>query len=865
MLLVTRKPLPVTGEPKQWHPITITLDGPESSENATPNPFLDYRFEVIFSRAALSITVPGYFAADGNAGETGATSGNKWRAHFIPPLSGTWTFRTAFREGTDVALSTTPNAGTGVDQYNNIFDSITIEDSNKEGADFRGKGILRSTGAHYLQFDNGDYFIKGGADSPENFLAYADFDSTYNSGGENFIKTYAAHEQDWEAGDPTWQDTKGKGIIGAVNYLAEEGINSVYFLTMNVQGDTEDVWMYTNHEERFRYDVSKLDQWNIVFDHMDTKGIMLHVVTQETENDLLLDGGELGRERQSYYRELVARFAYHHAVVWNLGEENRRNTDAQRKAFADYIRALDPYDHPIVVHTFPGEWQQTYEPLLGYPNFEGPSIQIAEPTDAHSVTLDWINQSAQAGKKWYVTIDESGPWQDGATPDGPGNNHATQRKEILWGNLMAGGGGVEWYFGYQHPHSDFTLEDFRSRDAFWDYTRHALDFFHTYLPFQEMQSSDDLASNPDSYVYAKTDSIYAVYLKNGGTTSLSVNNSTYTVQWYNPRTGGLLLTGSVTEVTGPGSMPIGEPPSELTEDWVALVTEKQAPLYGDVSEDGQVTAFDASLILQHAIDLITLAPDPLLLADVSANGQITAFDGAMILQRVIDLRDCFPVEATCASKSTWQRSDEPNFTLKRQSGATNSYTLGFKPANVVQESHSIQIDIHAAGTQTLDMIEHQLPETWQVFVHREAERIQIAAAGAPTVLPQHILSFSASPHGDEHSHGQLHANVSIDDLPSKTIHYAVAPEKPATYRLFNNYPNPFNPATTISYTVPEDGHIRLEIFDLTGRSLDTLVDRYQNAGAYQVEFDATSLPSGIYIYRLETANFQQTRKMTVLK
>ena len=287
--------LTVSGELKKWHPITITLDGPQASEDGNPNPFLDYRFEILFSLGAETITVPGYFAADGNAAETGATSGNKWRVHFVPPYSGNWTYRTSFRQGTDVALNTDSNAGTGLAPYDNIFESLQVGETDKGGDDFRGKGTLRYTGARYLQFDNGEYYIKGGADSPENFLAYLEFDQTYNQNGVDYTKTYSAHVSDWQNGDPTWQGDKGKGIIGAVNYLASEGINSVYFITLNITGDTEDVWMYTNPNERFRYDVSKLDQWNIVFDHMDRKGIVLHVVTQETENELLLDGGALGK------------------------------------------------------------------------------------------------------------------------------------------------------------------------------------------------------------------------------------------------------------------------------------------------------------------------------------------------------------------------------------------------------------------------------------------------------------------------------------------------------------------------------------------------------------------------------------------
>ena len=74
----------VSGELRKWHKITITFDGPNTSEMATPNPFTDYRLNVTFSNGSTSYEVPGYFAADGNAANTGATSGSKWRVHFAP-------------------------------------------------------------------------------------------------------------------------------------------------------------------------------------------------------------------------------------------------------------------------------------------------------------------------------------------------------------------------------------------------------------------------------------------------------------------------------------------------------------------------------------------------------------------------------------------------------------------------------------------------------------------------------------------------------------------------------------------------------------------------------------------------------------
>ena len=89
----------ITGEKKAWHTVTLTFTGPNTSEYDTVNPFTDYRLDVEFSNGNQKIIVPGYFAADGNAAETSARSGNKWRAHFCPPSPGTWNYNVAFLKG----------------------------------------------------------------------------------------------------------------------------------------------------------------------------------------------------------------------------------------------------------------------------------------------------------------------------------------------------------------------------------------------------------------------------------------------------------------------------------------------------------------------------------------------------------------------------------------------------------------------------------------------------------------------------------------------------------------------------------------------------------------------------------------------
>ena len=569
----------ISGELMAWHRVTLTFDGPDSKEEASPNPFLDYRLNVIFSKGDKCYIVPGYYAADGDAGESGAAEGNKWRVNFAPDSPGRWSYIVSFRAGPNIAVNTEPGAGSpGL--IDGLTGTIEIAATDKMGRDLRAKGALQYVGERYLKFaETGEYFIKGGADSPENFLGYFEFDGTFDTAGldrkgeaagEKFIHHYEAHAKDWRDGDPTWQGGKGKNIIGALNYLASKGMNSVYFITYNLDGgDGKDVWPWTRPDEKLRFDCSKLGQWEIVFSHMDRLGIMMHVLTQETENDQGLDGGALGIQRKLYYRELIARFAHHPALVWNLGEENT-NTDAQRKAFATYFKSIDPYRHPVVIHTYPREYDKAYNPLLGYEDFDGASLQMNKTgTETHSETLKWVERSAQRGRKWIVCLDEYGEGENGVKPDADYPSHDEPRKNCLWANLMAGGAGCEWYFGYKFAHNDLNCEDWRSRDRMWDQTRYALEFFHKYLPFEQMAPADNLVSA--GWCFAKAAEVYAVYLPDGGTAALDITDGSFTVRWYNPRVGGVLQKGSVETVAGPGKVELGTPPAEKDNDWVVLV------------------------------------------------------------------------------------------------------------------------------------------------------------------------------------------------------------------------------------------------------------------------------------------------------
>ena len=92
-----------------------------------------------------------------------------------------------------------------------------------------------------------------------------------------------------------------------------------------------------------------------------------------------------------------------------------------------------------------------------------------------------------------------------------------------------------------------------------------------------------------------------------------------------------------------------------------------------------------------------------------------------------------------------------------------------------------------------------------------------------------------------------------------------SPIFPDQYGITSIYPNPFNPATTISFSIPEFGLVTITAYDLTGRKLETLTNMTLNPGIYKIDWNASSYPSGVYLINMESSNFLQVKKVVLLK
>ena len=144
---------------------------------------------------------------------------------------GTWTYTVSFRQGSAIAVDLDPTAGVALTAYDGLSGSFAVTASDKSGNDFRApdKGMLVNRGHHYLTYGgSGRPFLYTGPGIPENILGYRGFHNTTIGVGHDF----EVHEADWNTGDPDWnsndgRNRNGRGFIGAINYMADQGANSL--------------------------------------------------------------------------------------------------------------------------------------------------------------------------------------------------------------------------------------------------------------------------------------------------------------------------------------------------------------------------------------------------------------------------------------------------------------------------------------------------------------------------------------------------------------------------------------------------------------------------------------------------------------
>ncbi len=281
--------------------------------------------------------------------------------------------------------------------------------------------------------------------------------------------------------------------------------------------------------------------------------------------------------------------------------------------------------------------------------------------------------------------------------------------------------------------------------------------------------------------------------------------------------------------------------------------------YGDVDDNGVVEALDASLVLQYTvgIDPVPFAPLPweywrLLRSDVDGNDFTEAYDASLILQYCVGIITEFPVE---------------NLRLAKPSPALIDYNLVDNSIRLKSDDDVYSLFIKTQNYEILGIPVFYSDKIMTVF--NQAETWQTAFASAESchgsLLDIPLLSYES----DTDLKFELWINgictsliISKEELLDAYI--------PSVTQLLGNYPNPFNPSTVIRYQLAQAGDMKLDIFNIKGQHIKSLVNEFQYAGDYSVEWqgltdNCSTAPSGIYFYRLNSGDLSATRKMILLK
>jgi L-ascorbate metabolism protein UlaG (beta-lactamase superfamily) len=158
-----------------------------------------------------------------------------------------------------------------------------------------------------------------------------------------------------------------------------------------------------------------------------------------------------------------------------------------------------------------------------------------------------------------------------------------------------------------------------------------------------------------------------------------------------------------------------------------------------------------------------------------------------------------------------------------------------------------------------------------IYTMSPAEATQAAAM----IQAKHDIPIHTMPPPDTYSDAKVARFASPNKLivrPGSTIELNAkstlveeAPEIPTGFSLSQNYPNPFNPTSIIRYSISRGEFVSLKIYDISGKIVETLVDREQNSGNYKITFNGSHLTSGIYLYRLQAGSFSDVKRMIFVK
>lgn len=470
------------GPVAKWSGPEIELHGRAFRSDGSPNPF-GVKLEAWFtSPSGRTHEVRGFFDGDGHGGR----DGDRFRVRFSADEIGRWEVRTRSSERAfDGALA--------------WFDVVPPDDDAPQFARW-GRLVHPGVAQRYPKFVDGPDWLKAGFDVAESFL-----------GG---FEHSATEEQ----------------RLRIIDHLADKGVNSIQVVLHNIGSDDAEVWPWLgstpdraklNAMGDVRFDVPRLAEWRRLFEYMQRRGIVAHLVLED-------DSAWTGYDHARYYREIVARFGDLNAVLFDVGV-GRDGNDSPDEALAllAELARLDPYGHPRGAHV-------VIRPVEGYlasPHVDFASIRtdFEDPTLHNASALEWIEAAGRgAGRVPMIGFDVPRPRSD----------------RRGWWSAYLGGAVTDARVERTH---DRALES-------WDRTSTELGgarAFMENLPFAEMAPCNERVQFGRAFCLGCPGGPYALYLPEGGVIEVELERSRlYDLSWWDPANGrdGTFLAGG--ELTG---------------------------------------------------------------------------------------------------------------------------------------------------------------------------------------------------------------------------------------------------------------------------------------------------------------------------
>lgn len=302
-------------------------------------------------------------------------------------------------------------------------------------------------------------------------------------------------------------------------------------------------------------------------------------------------------------------------------------------------------------------------------------------------------------------------------------------------------------------------------------------------------------------------------------------------------------------------------------------------LLGDVTINGTISSFDASKILLHVVGLETLTGNNLAAGDVSGNGSVSSMDAALVLQYVVGIISGFPGQGKIVAP-------EPQNILHLAYDEADLYTeiTYSHKGSFSYMGSEWEIIVPAGSVSRVEWANSPYQDQIQLSYHQVGDTLRIAMASSKPIGQAGDLGAIRLIHGDNWNpiaDGQLSDRIQYQKAMVNEVDITeyvneefttdeAALTLPEQFALHQNYPNPFNPVTNINYELPVNAKVNVQVFNMLGQQVQTLVNDNQKAGRYTLRWDAAGFSSGTYLLRIDVIGddnqqYSQIRKMLLIK